>query len=819
MTLNPVRCRCRLALLVSTMLVTVSCGGGAPSFPTQGLVPEQVRAVRFLDGREVVLDLRLRESDGPRGSAGPEAETFEVGDGWFVAENQGRWAVGDRSTLSVYVTDPVGLHLYVESQGSEVEAVHVALNDVEVGTMVPGDAWGSYSFRLEPGALRAGANEMAFSFEFPVDRPPFQTLSGDPATIVGEMFGSQQPSAARLEATLPRIREAFPGARVHGNDILNLPGIDVADVIGNLDDDGIGTAWQWVSVGGGALAAGFRTIALVEEPETFEPEARSAGFSRIRGDVSIERSGRLFVPLDANGPHGRLTLAASTPGGFGRSTDLRFSILAEGDEVVLAETVLGKLWGTASYGAEFDLGTTYGPSCLVVDVEMSPASEPLSLDVVDLAPSPAEPTLRPAVVESPDIVLIVLDAARADHFSCYGYERNTSPNIDALAAEGLVFENAFATAPYTSCSMPTMVTGLSFRDHGVLTQNQVLDESITTLAEVLQDAGYRTSCYSANPNNALGRGTGQGCELFEELWRNSRPEVAIDPYRVSASGLARLAEGSEQPEFMMLHYVPPHEPYAPAAGFDIFGDPAYDGAYDGTRETVLGIDTGQLDPTPADMAEVVSLYDGNLLTGDDAVGQVLEALKARDRWDNTVVLVVSDHGEAFGEHGRMSHNNTVYDEMLRVPFVLRLPGGRVPDFVDTQGLVSLEDVVPTLLGLAGIVPPRPLSGVDLLASRSPRKRGVVARSAHDPPLLGYRTSRWKLVTGRGVNELYDVDRDPGEMRNLVETFEEGSLETSMCLRSLLDVELYRPSLGAAAGEGVELSEDDVETLRSLGYIR
>ena len=362
--------------------------------------------------------------------------------------------------------------------------------------------------------------------------------------------------------------------------------------------------------------------------------------------------------------------------------------------------------------------------------------------------------------------------------------------------------------------MPTMLTGLSFRDHGVVGRTR-LEESITTLAESLQQDGYRTSCYSANPNNAVARGMGQGCDVFEEFWRNVRAPRSIDPYRISASAIARLGELSDVPEFLMLHYVPPHEPYRPAPGFDIFGDPSYTGDYDGSLGTVLGISAGRLHPTQADMDEVVSLYDGNLLTGDDAVSQVLEALKQRERWGNTVVLVVSDHGEAFGEHGLMSHNSTVYDEMLRVPFILRLPGGVVPEQIDTRGLVSLEDVVPTLLGLAGIEPTGKLSGVDLLASRIPRRRGIVARSAQDPPFLAYRTSRWKLITGRGVNELYDLGVDPGENHNV--HFE--NLEMSICLRSLLEAELIRAPLGAVAAEGVELSDDELSTLRSLGYVR
>ena len=800
------------------VLALASCGGGDLSRPTQGLSQEQVRSARFLE-REAVFDLRLR--DDVRSSAAV-AEPFRLGNGWFVAERSGRWAVGDRSALSAFVSDPRDLHLYIESQSTEAESVRVLVNGTEVGLMTPGPGWAPHQFELTSGVLQAGVNEIEFEFVFPANRPPFQTTPGDPATMIRQMIARRRPSTRNLENALPRIRQVFPGASLHGPDILNLPGIDVADVIGNLDDQGVGTGWQWVSVGGGSLSAGFRTIAFVEKPESFEPAARVAAFTRDRGELTIARSGRLFIPVEVPHPSDTLGFVASTPTGLGQSTEVRLSFESDRDRRALAEETLNGLWGTARYAAELDFDGSWGPGCLVVDVDVSPASQPVSIDVVEVIQGGDKATELPAPVPvsgPPDIVLVVLDAARADNFGCYGYERNTTPNVDALAAESLVFEHAYATSPYTACSMPTMFTGLSFRDHGVVGRNHSLDESITTLAESLQNGGYRTSCYSANPNNAVGRGTGQGCDLFEELWRGASPSDAIDPYRVSSSAIARLAEPFDQPEFLMLHYVPPHEPYLPAPGFDLFGDPTYTGDYDGSRDTVLGIDAGRLDPTPADMAEIVSLYDGNLLTGDDAFSQVLDVLKQRGRWDNTVVLVLSDHGEAFREHGKMSHNSTVYDEMLHIPFILRLPGGVVPEQIDTRGLVSLEDVVPTLLGLAGIEPTGPLSGVDLLASSVPRRRGVVARSDQDPPFLSYRTSRWKLITGRGVNELYDLEADPAESDNILESVASESIQTATCLQSLLEVELTRAPLGRAASEGVELSEDDVNTLRSLGYIR
>ena len=635
------------------------------------------------------------------------------------------------------------------------------------------------------------------------------------ATRSGSSARSSESCRPSLQVALPKIREVFPGARIHGNDTLNLPGIIAADVIIGVNDRGVGTRWQWRAADGGALSVGFRAVALVEEPARFDLAAWSSGFSRDRGRLRISRPGRLFVPVVPAAAGGVLRVAATSPAGLGRSATIGLEFLGDDGTHELATEAHRALWGIATSETEVGFDGPWGPGCLVVDVSPSSTERAVSLEAVEIVGTSSQsPVVTGGPGGSPDIVLVILDAARADHFGCYGYGRDTTPNIDALAAGGLVFENAFATAPYTACSMPTMMSGLSFRDHGVVGRTR-LDESVATLAESLQQAGYRTSCYSGNPNNAVARGMGQGCDVFEEFWRDRDRARRIDPYRLSARATERLAQPIDAPEFVMLHYVPPHEPYVPARGFDVFGDPDYDGGYDGSRDTILGIDTGALHPTEADMNEVRALHDGNLLTGDDAVGQVFEVLEARDRWENTVVLVVSDHGEAFGGHGRMSHNSTVYDEMLRVPFILKLPEGMVADSVDTAGLVSLEDVVPTLLWLADVDPAHQLSGVNLLASPQARRRGIVARSASNPPVLMYRTSRWKLIAGPEGSELYDLLVDSGERQSV----HLDNLETAMCLRSLLESALTRPPLSSRSTEGVELTEEDERALRSLGYIR
>ncbi len=337
----------------------------------------------------------------------------------------------------------------------------------------------------------------------------------------------------------------------------------------------------------------------------------------------------------------------------------------------------------------------------------------------------------------------------------------------------------------------------------------------TTLAESLRQRGYRTSCLSANPNNAIERGLEQGCDTFEELWRDRSRAVAWDPYLMSALANERLAEDSGAPQFLMLHYIPPHEPYVPRPEFDIFGNDDYDGAVDGTVQTLHRINGGRLVPTEDDLGELVALYDGNLRTADDAVRRVIDTLRRRDRWNQTVVLVTSDHGEAFLEHGRVGHNTTVYDEMLRVPFILRLPEEAVANHVDTEQLVSLEDVVPTLLGLAGADVADDVSGVDLLSPNAPSgQRGIVARSAHAPRILAYRTPAWTLIERSDALEVYDARTDPLQRNNVyLEEF-----GRTLCLRSLLELEVSRPE-PSIPERSDELDQEALDALRSLGYVR
>ena len=420
----------------------------------------------------------------------------------------------------------------------------------------------------------------------------------------------------------------------------------------------------------------------------------------------------------------------------------------------------------------------------------------------------------------PDIILVTLDAARSDHFSCYGYGRRTTPNIDRLAEESLVFTNAFALVPNTRQSVPTMVTGLSFINHQVISKELMLAKEATTLAEHLKEAGYRTACITATPNNSRSLATDQGYDEFFELWTETTKDESIDPHFLSARAADWLElNRSTGPIHLQLHFVPPHAPYRPAPLYDLFTNPDYEGPFNGFPGSILRNSEGRREPSITDLEHVIASYDGNLRAADDAVAQVLTELQKRPNWNNTVVLVTSDHGEAFFEHRRMGHNNTVYDEMLRVPLILRLPPGMTTEGIDVNRLATLADIVPTLLAAASLHPGMPLDGINLLSEYPPThgadERTFAAKTSHSRPTRCLRSLRWKvIISNSGRGELYDLESDPLEhtdlrFANRLDFLEKGRLLT----RRFLSAPLLPKRI-----QDIDVTERDREMLKALGYV-
>lgn len=703
--------------------------------------------------------------------------------GWANPGSEGVMAAAKQSRLSFYTDRTDWTHLVLRVKAlphpadDRAQTMRIRLNRHEIGRVEVPSKWKTVSAEIPAGILRKGANTVSLRFGYRVlqvatdRRKSVQPLFAVELQVVA-LTRSSGWWGARFGAlrNLSR-RDVRPGA---------FPATQVYDR--NLQ--------RFVLSRAGTLVM---PVSLSEEAEVLDIEA--------------------FTSITDGSQAGKITL--------------NLQGIASGR---LVSTVFPELVDQAngSVRGEVSVASLAGETCVLwIDVEAD--SDDLSFEVSEPRITEGRATVElPGEIKSrlhdnderPDIVLITLDAARPHHFSCSGYERLTTPNIDRLAAESLVFTNAFALVPNTRRSVPTMITGLSFLNHQVIGSDSTLSEEATTIAEYLVEAGYRTACFTASPNNSRAVGTTQGYEEFFELWNEVPRTRSRNPHYLSARVLEWLnATDDTRPLHLQLHFVPPHLPYDPAPQFDLFSDPLYDGNCDGSKETVLGIDKGRRSFDSADMEQLIALYDGNLRAADDAVGRVLSALRRRPRWKDTVVLVTSDHGEAFFEHRRMGHNSTVYDEMLRVPLILRVPGDADTHDFDLDRLVTLADITPTVLAIASLQPRTLLDGFDLVDTARSRhtvdNSFFIARTAHETPTRGIRTRRFKItLANSGQGELYDLVEDPGEQRDL--RFSRPELFVGLGL--ILTRNLVEPPTLGSGTRLSEVPESDREMLEALGYI-
>ena len=328
-----------------------------------------------------------------------------------------------------------------------------------------------------------------------------------------------------------------------------------------------------------------------------------------------------------------------------------------------------------------------------------------------------------------NVILICLDTVRADHLGTYGYARATTPNLDALAARALVFSDASATAGWTKPSVPSFLTGTFPAQHGVYEGSahdeagevtDLLPQRALTLAEVFKERGYRTGAFVHNAQLRAGNGFEQGFDQYEQDNWDAR-EIRwrgldwIDRAGTGPSGDEdRPAQARPQPFFLYLHFLDAHWPYpAPEEWVTRFATAAATERFRGKDSKALysSINDGGYTMTPADRAALEALYDGAIAYLDAELGRLFAGLELRGLMDDTIVCVLADHGEEFGEHGKVGHGHGLWQDLLHVPWILTLPG-RAPARNDSP--VSLIDLFPTLLAAASLPAPPDLAGVNRL---------------------------------------------------------------------------------------------------------
>ncbi len=449
--------------------------------------------------------------------------------------------------------------------------------------------------------------------------------------------------------------------------------------------------------------------------------------------------------------------------------------------------------------------------------------------------------------DRPNLLILSIDTLRADHVSCYGYDRPTTPSIDLVAANGTRFAAARSVAPWTLPSFASMFTGRYPTRHGAGAAGPVrnvatepprtLAAQVPTLAEVLRDAGYRTHAITSNPYLRFGPVRGFDDPVV-------KPVRADRIGALSRDWLGRHAD--DRPWYLWVHFNDPHEPTravdaqlrAIGADESVLDDPHRASLERwGDREAGTYLGNRASESEVRDLLRTkIALYDATIRQVDLEIGLILELLQRRDLLRDTLVVVVADHGEEFLDHaeeGRawnhdprgiwgIGHGHTLFEEQLHVPLVLMGPRVQPNRMIAEQ--FPLTELMPTVLGLLRVRAPEGMDGENRVEWMSDRQRAPIPMAAeslaYGPDRVAWIDGRYKLIADRlgHPQAFYDLEEDPFELRNLVAQVD--SLDAGVRLQERLAVWTDRVIAAAPpAPLAGELTEEMREGLRSLGYVQ
>lgn len=456
--------------------------------------------------------------------------------------------------------------------------------------------------------------------------------------------------------------------------------------------------------------------------------------------------------------------------------------------------------------------------------------------------------------QRPNVLVIVLDTVRPERLSCYTPELGTTPEIDRLAGEGILFTDAYSTSSWTVPSHASLFTGVLPVVHRATQENPWLADRFPILPELLRNAGYHTWAASTNPAASPLTNMGQGFEEFELTWYGKYTGGKEHKNNVAFRRFLKHAD-RERPFFAFLNYVDAHFPYVPSpenlvkflkTETDTILARKIGSRYWTNYFTTSGYSEKEL-------KTLSELYNGEVADLSKVVGYLLEELKADGRYDNTLIVLTSDHGEQFGEHNLIDHVFGLYNTTVKIPLIVRLPSGTNGGSFDNRS-VQLTDLFPTLLGKCGVdFSSRDIQGKDLFSEITEnaereilseyyfpswvlkrfKKEDMEKSSKNLVPYLrrlraiqkdGYRF----IWSSNGKHEFYNLNVDPGETVNLYDS--ENPPDLARSYLATLESEFDRLAHGLAFEPIPDLAEllpgleenadqETLKTLRSLGYVK
>ena len=733
------------------------------------------KAVGFTSG-SLVLDLARTL---PAADVTTEVAQFEMGNpavrshlisGWSRDEEDAAgpfvWSLGASSTLDFFATAPVQIELGISCQPLEfpdapTQRVTVHLNQHPIGDVPLHSGLGRYQIELPASRVVAGSNRLDFGFSS--HHRPVEVIPGalDPRELAVKwrgitLDGLSAGRPPRINPDVPQQLEVSAGTELAYYFALEAPG------------DFVAAASTWGPRG--------EDLELVAEFATSDGQAETRRFAVQSLDQPIRWQ---------------------LPAGEGTIARLLLKVTGQRDDGPWG-------WLRQRLGRQQSHGLTLTDPKIHVPAET------------------VEATLRPAPTPRPNVIIYLIDTLRADHLGTYGYSRPTSPQIDRFAQDAAVFLDARAPSSWTRPAVASLFTGLNPRRHGVNGRQEPLARELDTLAEILAGAGYDTAGFVTNGNVAPTFAFDQGFASYRYLRESGdtheRHQLSDRLNGWAFDWLARR-DSPGSPFFLYLHATDPHAPYVPPEPFRQRFAPGVDPQL-GWLSNVREIFSGQRSDAPSVRQGLIDLYDAEIAFNDEQFGKLLDHLRQLDLYDNSLILLLSDHGEEFLDHGNWEHGKTLFAEQLDVPLILKLPGGaQAGDRI--SGAASHADVLPTILELLGMPSPADLDGTSLLAGSHRPRRTVFSHLALARRDVRAVTSRgFKLILDRSSSphgdpvQLYDLADDRGETRQLAaqHPFEKAYLYQLLRRREL---ELAGDS---AAGENIEIPEDLRRQLEALGYL-
>jgi arylsulfatase A-like enzyme len=743
--------------------------------PSTELVPV-VDLVQALPGAEFFSERRLVDFGTSAGGS-----HLVRGWSWREKSRDGTtfvWSSGKESVLEFFVAEPRDLDVRVRClaypfAAGASQAVTVKVGGTTVGAFQLPGQWSEETFQVPGGVIEAGVNEM--TFEYARITGPGESRGGERPLAVafdwvqfnGLQNGADGPAA--VDPAEPELLTVSSGSRI--DYFFEAPPGAVLSIEG-LEFRG----------GKGELSIDVQGVGVDEEV-----------IARIARDIGSKQ-----WPLDAGAPDSEaldsearvFRLRLGVMGDGGAADDLRAAVVRPrilAPQTAVEPSSIGKAVGGKASPAESHQGE-----------------------------GAREQEAGPENIERPNVILYVVDTLRADHLGPYGYSNPITPELDAFASQGVTFEAAVAQAPWTLPAMASVFTGLSPKTHATNTKQSRLPQDVTTLTDLFLSAGYSTGAVVANGFVSEAFGFSRGFDMFELF-----PDLGTRVEELQDAALDWLdASRGEQPLFLFVHAIDPHDSYDPPDGYRPEGIAESEAEPIGSRAAMKVLKKSGEEPARELLADLLSLYDGEIAYTDWAFGRFLDDLRQRELLDTSVVVFMSDHGEEFFDHGDWLHGHSLHAELTSVPLIMRFPGG-----LHAGERVALPvqqiDLMPTLAEYLGLQAPPGIEGRSLLGHL---EEGAAVRppesifSYLDNRLVSVVRGDLKLIVRRVGGKLrrralYDRSDDPLEMRNL------GGERPIVAgfLSSLIAEELQRQGQ-AVTGSRAVIDKEMKRHLEALGYL-